>query len=71
MWRIYLNSDDGLAIRSSVRRLRAALGGAGETLHLGKVRYLDHTRDTAPDGHELEAFFCKRKSFRYPASSWP
>src|SRR5688572_17832706 len=41
MWRIYLKSDEGVAIQSSSRRLRDALAGAGDVL-IGEVRYLDY-----------------------------
>jgi hypothetical protein len=65
MWRIYLSSEEGVAVRSSVARLRAALSDSREPLHFGKVRYLDYERETPAAERDLDAFFCKRKSFDY------
>jgi hypothetical protein len=65
MWRIYLNSEDGVAIRSSVARLESSLATANEDMHIGKVSYLDYARDPVPDRHRLDPFFCKRNSFDY------
>jgi len=65
MWRIYLSAEDGVAIRSSVARLREALATAAEPLIVGRVQYVDRRpRVDAPE-HELAPFFCKRKSFEY------
>jgi hypothetical protein len=65
MWRIYLSSQDGVAIRTTTERLREAFVESPEQLRLGAVRYLDYQNDRVPQGHELEPFFCKRKSFDY------
>jgi hypothetical protein len=65
MWRIYLNSDHGVAVRSSVTRLEASLAAAREALHIGKVSYLDYAREPVPAQHRLDPFFCKRNSFDY------
>jgi hypothetical protein len=65
MWRLYLSYEDGVALKSSPARLRAALSDTDEPLHLGVVRYLDYDKDNMPARHELDPFFCKRKSFEY------
>lgn len=65
MWRIYLSSEQGVALRSSVGRLREGFAANDEQLQLGGVRYLDYERDAMPEQHELDPFFCKRKSFDY------
>jgi hypothetical protein len=63
MWRIYLSANEGIAIKSTAARLRASLVGVKETLHFGLVRYVDDWPPACRD--ELDAFFCKRKSFDY------
>lgn len=65
MWRIYLSSQDGIALRTTTERLKKALSDAKETLYLGAVRYLDYQRERVPARHELDPFFHKRKSFDY------
>ncbi len=63
MWRIYLSADEGVAIRTSATRLQSALSSANVPLYFGKVRYLDKP---GPERRgELDAFFCKRKTFDY------
>jgi len=65
MWRIYLSSNEGVAIKSSVERLRHSLAATPVRLHVGKVHYLDYERDMVPERDELDPFFCKRKNFDY------
>jgi hypothetical protein len=69
MWRIYLKSDEGVAIQATVERLESAFEAAAEGLYVGAVRYLDHEldhdRESAVTGSELGPIFCKRKAFEY------
>ncbi|MFT3838874.1 MAG: DUF2971 domain-containing protein [Myxococcaceae bacterium] len=61
MWRIYLGSDEGVAIKTSVEQLRHSLAATPVRLHVGKVAYLDEP----PERDELDPFFTKRQSFDY------
>ena len=65
MWRLYLKSDDGVALESSYPRLVETFDAADETLHIGQVRYLDYDRERVPEKHDLDPFLCKRKSFDF------
>jgi hypothetical protein len=65
MWRIYLKSDEGVALEASYARLVDAFEEADETLHIGQVRYLDYERQRVPEKHDLDPFLCKRKSFDF------
>ena len=65
MWRLYLSYEDGVAIRSNAARLGEAFQATEESLLLGVVRYLDYQKQSIPAQHELDPFFCKRKSFEY------
>jgi hypothetical protein len=65
MWRIYLTSGEGVALRSSIARLEDAFSSSKERLHVGSVRYLDYEKEAPPRGDELTPFFCKRKNFDY------
>jgi hypothetical protein len=65
MWRIYLSSGEGVALRSTAARLRVGFAATPETVQLGVVRYVDYERERVAEGGELDAFFCKRKSFDY------
>ncbi len=65
MWRIYLSGEQGVAVRTNVERLVAGLPGHHERLVLGPVHYFDDRRERVSGDHELDPFFCKRKSFDY------
>jgi hypothetical protein len=65
MWRIYLKSDEGVAIQATVERLESAFDSAAEGLYIGAVRYQDDERDSGLGRSELAPFFCKRKAFEY------
>jgi hypothetical protein len=43
MWRSYTNSEYGVAISTTVGRLKAALEACALDVYLGSVRYRDHT----------------------------
>ncbi|WKV12188.1 DUF2971 domain-containing protein [Marivirga harenae] len=45
MWRLYLKSNEGVAIQSTVRGLKAAFESSDEEVAISKVRYLDYEKD--------------------------
>lgn len=56
MWRLYLKSDEGIAIRSTSGRLKKALSYyPEEKLYLGEVRYIDYEKDHIPNGGMIYA----------------
>ncbi len=71
MWRLYLKSNEGIAIRSTVSRLRDSLQSDDEslTLHVGNVRYIDFKTEMIPvpppRDNLLAPFMYKRKSFEH------
>ncbi len=66
MWRLYLKSDEGIAIRSTFRRLRDCFTNKKEPIFIGKVRYIDYDKNkTKLD--LLSPFRYKRQSFSHEA----
>jgi len=66
MWRLYLKSDDGLAIQSTVSRLIEAMVKYDEyEVFIGMVKYIDFAKETIPTGNILFPFMHKRKSFEH------
>jgi hypothetical protein len=72
MWQLYIAEGKGVAIRTNIGRLKAALlpfyipeGRDQETINLGRIKYLDCRRDKLRDSSMLARFFCKRRSFAY------
>src|ERR1043165_4873977 len=58
-------SSEGIAIRSSVARLKTALASFEDKIFVRPVRYLDYDRDRIEMGDVLEPFFYKRRSFEH------
>lgn len=62
MWKLYsANVKNALAIQTTGRQLFEALG-KDPSVEIGKVRYIDYTKQFAPING---AYWCKRKSFEY------
>lgn len=64
MWKLHLKSDEGIAIKSSFRRLKGCLEESNLAIYIGKVQYIDYENDEMPI-KSLAPFFHKRKSFRH------
>ncbi len=64
MWKLYLKSDEGIAIKSSYRRLRDSFKDSEFDINIGKVQYIDYDKEEIPI-NLLSPFFHKRKSFRH------
>ncbi len=72
MWQLYLRDGKGIAIQSTIGRLKKALKPFKlkqeygiETINLGRVTYIDYKNDVMDDKSELARFFYKRKSFSH------
>ncbi|HEY56554.1 MAG TPA: hypothetical protein G4N90_03860 [Dehalococcoidia bacterium] len=64
MWKLYLKSNEGIAIRSTFRRLRDSLQDKEHDTYIGKVQYIDYDKDKIPDD-SISPFVYKRKSFEH------
>lgn len=65
MWKLYLKSDEGVAIQSTFPRLKQSIID-GEKVFIGQVKYLDYNSDLIDNpSNYLEAFVHKRKSFEH------
>ena len=65
MWKLYLPSGSGVAIRSTVGRMRAALKRIPETVHLASVRYIDFELESFHPSSFLTPYAHKRRFFSY------
>src|SRR4051812_7717183 len=66
MWQIFTQNSEGLAIQSTVNRLKNSLNS--ETLHkqyIGEVNYIDYKKEYIPFDDMFFPFLFKRKSFQY------
>lgn len=64
MWRLYLQSNEGIALQSTYQRLRDSFSGE-EKVYLGVVKYIDYENEWIEAGNLLNPFVHKRKSFEH------
>jgi hypothetical protein len=64
MWRLYLKSDEGIAIQSTYSNLKKSFID-DESIFVGKVKYIDYELEHINSGNILEPFVHKRKSFEH------
>lgn len=72
MWKLYLRNGKGIAIQTTIGRLEKSFFPykikpeyGEESIHLGKVKYIDYRNDVMDDKSMLGRFFYKKKSFSY------
>lgn len=69
MWKLYLKSDEGIAIRSTTRRLVDCLAECPETIHIGRVKYIDYSTEAVENDrgiwNALDGVIHKRISFAH------
>jgi len=64
MWKIYSKNTEGIAIRSTVGRLKSSLTEKKEKIKIFQVEYTDYDEETIPEGTS-SPYFHKRKSFEH------
>jgi hypothetical protein len=66
MWKLYLNSAQGVAIQSTAQRLIASFNNTPDTVYMGEIQYIDHATfmPTIPL-LGLSAYMFKRLAFQH------
>jgi hypothetical protein len=64
MWKLYLKSDEGVAVRTTFRGMKAAFAKSAERVHATVVKYIDYTTDQF-DADPFVVISHKRKSFQH------
>lgn len=65
MWKLYIKSDEGIAISSTFKRLTSCFKDEKHNIHVGRVKYIDFEKDWMPEGNSFYPFVHKRKSFKH------
>ncbi len=65
MWKLYLKSNEGIAIQSTFNRLRNSLKDENHNIYIGRVKYIDYEKEWMPEGNSFYPFVHKRKSFEH------
>ncbi len=64
MWQLYLKSNEGIAIRSTIKKLKQCIIDP-KTVYIGEIKYIDYDSDEIETGNLLNPFLYKRKSFEH------
>ncbi|MBF01692.1 MAG: hypothetical protein CMP76_00185 [Flavobacterium sp.] len=66
MWQIFTKNNEGLAIQSTIGRLKKALAVEKHfEQYIGEVNYIDYKKEYIPFEDTFFPFLFKRKSFQY------
>ena len=65
MWKLYLKSNEGIAIQSTFDRLKKCFVDEEYEILIGEVDYIDYEREWIPDSLDIDPFVYKRKSFEH------
>lgn len=65
MWKLYLKSDEGVAIQSTFNKLKASFSDKKYSEYIGVVKYLDYNKEVMKPEGSLAPFVHKRKSFEH------
>lgn len=65
LWRLYLQSNEGIAIQSTFKRLAESFNDSQEIVYIGMVNYIDYEKDSFDESNTFKAFLYKRKSFEF------
>jgi len=65
MWKLYLKSDEGIAIQSTLGDLKKSLDKSEIEVTIGKVEYIDYKKDLISEKNIVYPFVHKRISFQH------
>ena len=65
MWKLYLKSNEGIAIQSTFGRLKDCFKQSTPDIYIGEVHYRDYMTEKIPENNFFAPFLHKRKSFEH------
>ena len=65
MWKLYAGAGGGIAVSSTVERLKRCVSKAQDTIRISKVKYIDYDKDGIPIVNCFAPALHKRKSFSH------
>lgn len=65
MWKLYLKSNEGIAIQSTFDRLKNCFVDEEYEILIGEVDYIDYERELISNYLDIDPFVYKRKSFEH------
>lgn len=64
MWKLYVNGNGGVAIQSTIQRLKQSFSTIEEEIYLGKIKYIDEGHLEGYDMY-LRRYMRKRRAFEH------
>lgn len=65
MWKLYVGSEDGVALKSTVKRIKSAISNSDHQIFMGKIKYIDYGTSEFNDVQWFDYCFHKRKAFAH------
>ncbi|MDN3707589.1 DUF2971 domain-containing protein [Myroides ceti] len=65
MWQVFTKNNEGLAIQSTIGKLKQSLIEERIPQNIGEVNYIDYKKEHIPFDDDFFPFLFKRKSFQY------
>jgi hypothetical protein len=65
MWKLYIKSNEGIAIQSTTNGLKTCILDKSFNVFIGQVEYLDYQLGIVPMPEDISPFLYKRKSFEH------
>jgi hypothetical protein len=65
MWKLYVKSDQGIAVQSTLGRMISSFANSKEDVYIGEVKYVDYEKQQIPSNNVFFLAVHKRMSFEY------
>ena len=65
MWKLYLKSNEGIAIQTTYKKLRETLNSSDISIFIGTVKYIDYETDIMDITNGFTQYLHKRQSFHH------
>lgn len=65
LWQLYSSDSEGIAIQTTIERLKRSLKEEEQDISIGEVKYLDFQKESIPEEDYYYPFLYKRKSFEH------
>lgn len=65
LWKLYIKGNEGIAVQSTLGRLKKCIVDKENDVFIGKVNYINYESDRIPDHNLFYPFIYKRESFHY------
>ena len=65
MWKLYITGNNGIALRSTYKKLRESFEKSPERVFIGKVKYLDYNASRIPKSDTFSPFLHKKTCYQH------